>query len=974
MSHAPTGGHARPLLRFLLAGLLAAPAAFAAGPPCQPCAGIVVDDPSAWLSPLAAAPALSGEAQLYVVWATAPDPAAAAATREVAARGAVPWLQVQFATPAPLLDHVAQLDTELEALSALVRAADPATHYQIDWPGAAQAPGEYAFLLKRAAVAVTGAQAGAPVITTALPADPAALEALYAEEIAAYVDGVALAAADGEALTAALAELETLDPGKSVVLMAAATPRPAARAVAEAARWAAAGVAVTLFPGAEPTAEALAPLKVLALEFQGEDLAYDPYSAPPGVAAWAFVRGEDLALRVIVDRAGGVDHIVFADTTLRQPTQVDVATDEAAELFGIGRTASGLSIPLDGEGPVAILRLERPDLADLVGEGGLAEEVTITGDRSMPVAEILRRLQANEDAQTRRLAHYEATNTTHLRFQGSSGVQSVEATFEGSFFFERGKPFDWAWQTFYVNGVKWRSKKIPEIPLIEPDRAATLPLAINFDRDYAYRLRGTDVVDGRDCWVVDFAPAADAAGNRYQGTVWIDRQLFLRVRSRGLQVGLTGDVISNEETLFYTPLDADGAATSWEDAAFTLPLRVVSQQIFSVLNATTNVEKEVLLSDLAINADGFDDRRQATYDSDATVVRDTADGLRYLVVDKDTGQRVVQDEFDKDRLFLVGGTFYDESLDYPLPLAGINYFSFDFRGTGNQANLFFAGVLALGNLSDPNVLGSRWDAGASLLGIAIPFTNSIYQDGVKATPEDVDVQVSSLDFTVGRPIGNFVKLNLDYQLGLRNYSRTKETADDFVIPQNHLLHSLELSARYARAGYRLRLAGSVHRRSDWKAWGLPDNAFDQDTEQFERWSASLAKTYSLKGFKKVGLEVEYLGGANLDRFSKYQFGYFDASRVHGYQSELVRAEEALGVHGTYGFEIGELLRLDLVGDAVWATDVASGLDNELLGGAGIAGTFIGPWQTVINLDFGVPVTGPDDGGFTLFLAILKLFR
>ncbi|MCZ6727593.1 MAG: hypothetical protein O7A98_09615, partial [Acidobacteria bacterium] len=545
----------------------------------------------------------------------------------------------------------------------------------------------------------------------------------------------------------------------------------------------------------------------------------------------------------------------------------------------------------------------------------------------------------------------------------------------GAFFLEQGQPYDWAWQDFYLNGVKWRGKRIPEIPLVEPDKAATMPIEITFDRDYSYRLRGTETIDDRDCWVIDFEPrAGTTAGNRYQGTVWVDRQHFLRVKSRALQLGLTGDVISNEETLFYTPLDATGSATDWAAAAFTLPLRVVAQQIFSVLNATTNVEKETLLSEIKINAEDFYQRRKAVYDdSKTTVVRDTEHGLRYLVEDKETGERVVQDEFDRDRLFLVGGVFYDESLDFPLPLAGINYFSFDFRGTGMQANLFFAGVLALGNISNPDFLGSRWDLGASLFGIAIPFTNSIFRDGVESVEEEVDLQTSSLSFTLGRPIGNFTKVNLDYRLGLRNFSRTSDSADEFVVPEDHLQHTLGLSARYSRKGYRLRLDGSLNKRSDWASWGLPGQAFDPDSDEFSRWGASLAKIFSLKGFKKIGLELEYLGGENLDRFSKYQFGFFADSSVHGYQSELVRAEEALGFHGTYGFEIGELLRLDFVADAVWATDEASSLDNELLGGVGIAGTFIGPWQTVVNLDFGVPVAGPDDDGFTLFLAFLKLF-
>ncbi|MCZ7651132.1 MAG: hypothetical protein M5U13_08225 [Thermoanaerobaculia bacterium] len=87
----------------------------------------------------------------------------------------------------------------------------------------------------------------------------------------------------------------------------------------------------------------------------------------------------------------------------------------------------------------------------------------------------------------------------------------------------------------------------------------------------------------------------------------------------------------------------------------------------------------------------------------------------------------------------------------------------------------------------------------------------------------------------------------------------------------------------------------------------------------------------------------------------------------------MRAEEAWAAHLTYGFEVGQLLRLDAIGDVAWATDAASGLDRELLAGVGLAGTFIGPWDTIVNLDIGVPVAGPDDG-LTVYLVFLKLFH
>jgi hypothetical protein len=34
---------------------------------------------------------------------------------------------------------------------------------------------------------------------------------------------------------------------------------------------------------------------------------------------------------------------------------------------------------------------------------------------------------------------------------------------------------------------------------------------------------------------------------------------------------------------------------------------------------------------------------------------------------------------------------------------------------------------------------------------------------------------------------------------------------------------------------------------------------------------------------------------------------------------------------------------------------------------------MGPWQTVVNLDVGTPVAGPDSG-FVLYVVFLKLFK
>ena len=66
-----------------------------------------------------------------------------------------------------------------------------------------------------------------------------------------------------------------------------------------------------------------------------------------------------------------------------------------------------------------------------------------------------------------------------------------------------------------------------------------------------------------------------------------------------------------------------------------------------------------------------------------------------------------------------------------------------------------------------------------------------------------------IDEPLGAPItfDDFAKLDLRYQLGYRTFGRVDETADEFVLPENHLNHTFSLIGRYNRKGYRLRLGG-----------------------------------------------------------------------------------------------------------------------------------------------------------------------
>ncbi len=957
----------------VIAAMLASGVASATTLPCAPCAGVRVDDPALVTAELGREPILDDDCLMFVAW-TAPldGTAEPQSIQSIRAAGAAPWVRVVFRTPQPIGDHLAQLEDELRALANLTRDAGGIFHVEAQWrpPNGPIDPRDHAFLLKRAAVAVTGAAPGAAFVAGPLEPDPERLRALYREDLAAYLDLIALA--PGPQLSTAITTLGQLDPGKPIALDALPWPTDAASTLVQAAELAVTGVAVTLFEQAPSQAVDLAPLKVLAREFRG-DLAYSEGAAPTGArAAWAFVRGSDLGLRVIVETAQETDRweLVFDDRTLRSPSRVDLATGQTTAVGAVRQTSrGGIAVTLDAPDQVVVLALDRRPIDEL---DGFDERIDVSDTRQMPVEEILRRLQAFEDGQDRRLDHYQAVNTLQLRLQAEQG--SVEVAYRGNFFYRRGEPFDWAWKEFFFSGIKWRSKRLPEVPLIQPEKVASLPVEIRLTKDYSYRLRGTATIDSRDCWVIDFKPIDPGPGRSlYQGTVWVDREIFARVRTRAIQVGLEGEVLSNEETVFFRPLDESGSPTAWSRDSFILPLKTVGQQTLSILSVTLPVERESNLSDIRINGDDFDTNREISLASDVTMVRDTEDGLRYLRMD-DSGGRVVDERRDTNRLFIVGGVFWDESVDYPLPLAGLNYLDLDFKNTGNQLNVFFAGALLNVAMSDPSLFSSRWNAGATVNGIFFKRTDELYRDGVVVPEEEVTSRTASGSVFVGRPLATFLTADLTYGFRHENYGSSDETSGDFVVPQDTWTHTLEAGLTYAREGYRVGFSGSFNTRSDWEFWGLPENLeYDPDQRDFTRWRAVFAKTWWFQKFRNITVSAEHLDGENLDRFSGYDFGIFGDSTVAGYQSGLVRAHRANGLHVSAGVNYLDRIRFDAEVDAVWASNDMTGLDNELLSGIGVGGSLTLPWQLVTNFEIGYALTGPGEGNFAARIFFLRLF-
>jgi len=690
-----------------------------------------------------------------------------------------------------------------------------------------------------------------------------------------------------------------------------------------------------------------------------------------------FVRGEDLrTLLVPRGDAASAAIVSLSGDQYTKPRRIDAAGER--DITDVGRKNGRFLIgALPTTRPYA-LSVERSEKLDA---NVTKESIEIATKRGITVEEIIRNHQAYKSYQESIQPRYIARNDTKLRFS-LQGAEAIEATISGDYFAEPGRA-DWVWQDFYINGVKWKYGRIPELPLIQPEKVTQLPLDIHLTNEYRYQLvRETDV-DGYHTYEVRFDPPQNAQAGLalYRGTVWIDARTWARVRITMVQLNLTGEVLSNEERVDFqpftraahVPLSAGDVAKADARELVWLPRDVSAQQVVSAAGRANVVLRFTTLSNFRIDTPEFDRLHASASASDARMVRESADaGLKYLEKRGD-GTRVVKEGFDSARTFMLGGIHHDAGLQFPVvPLGGIDYFNFNLGNRGIQTNVFFAGVILAANATNPNVANTRTNLGADFFGIAIPTTSSTYRNGREVKSEQVKSLPLNLTLRAGHPFLGFGKVDFSFGINHTTFQRAQDTAPTFEVPADTYVLNPSLDAQYSRWGYSVTGFYDWAKRTTWRPWGnLAEYSADQKT--YARYGASLGKSFYLPKFQRISVDVNYLDGQRLDRFSKYELGFFGSQRIHGVQSGSVRAERAILTHLSYGFVFSNQFRLEAFYDHGLLDDKVAGYRREPFQGLGIGGQTVGPYGTLLRLDLGKTVGRNSQGGFVANVVFLKLF-
>jgi hypothetical protein len=841
-----------------------------------------------------------------------------------------------------------------------------------------------AFLLRKGAA---GVRAAAPEARIAYAAGAGSVgeilaradRLLLSEENTAYLDLIAVPG-DGRTATAEVrAAIDSVAFGKTGLVDLDGSIRSPGALLAAAARLAPVNVPFVVATPAWPPDEDTA-LERFARLVAGD---FGPDSRQASVAAsdasprdaFRLISGTDLGGVVLLPGtqdgapAPGGSVILTLDSTPYASAEVFELATGAAKKLAIPGPAVPVRLTLSlAKGPLAV-RLAAREKAP--AEAPKAA-VGVAAARGITAEEILAMHQAWRAARDARWKTLSATNSLSMRFRFANLDNTLDLTLAGPFFYERGAGFDWAWRDAYFNGVRWRAKKLPELPLLQPEKVAEMPLALTLDDTYRYALVGEDAVNGISCWVLDFEPRVTATDKpAYAGRVWIARDGFAAVRIRTRQLNLAAEIQAVDETTDFTEVPAPGGGPPLQ-----MPTRTTGQWILKTFSRTTVIERESVLTDIRLDDASFSSNREETWQSKDTMVRETEKGVRYLEKTKD-GSRVVTENTRHGKLFGLAGLFYDGSYDYPLPLLGVYWVDLDAGRRHDQVQVLFGGVLLAASWDQPRFLGSPVDVGVDVFGIAIRGSNAFYVDGAEDKAQRVKGRSFAAAFKAGIPLARHLKLTGTVGETHRDFAAdTTATSPAFAIPSNNWATQLEGQLVWDWRGWALSGRWSWNRRSQWAPWGFagnPDYAPDKDV--FTTWGAELQKDFHLPRFQRIRTSVGYLGSNNTDRFSKYTFGYFGGTSLIGYRSGVLRAEEAVTSKFAYGYVIGSIFRLEAIYEDARVRDRSEGLEWAYFSGAGVSGEFTGPWATLIRLDAGTPVAGRNRGmnGVVVSLAVLKIF-
>nr|MBA3297670.1 hypothetical protein [Acidobacteriota bacterium] len=259
-------------------------------------------------------------------------------------------------------------------------------------------------------------------------------------------------------------------------------------------------------------------------------------------------------------------------------------------------------------------------LADTAGRPreGFSEDVEVRGARRLSVDEIIARHQAAARRQAALVTRSISTGVLTLTFEAPGFPAPITITADTVIYTDRERT-ELEQRRIRVNGIEFRGGGVPRLPILEPERVAAPPLAIALTDVYRYTQGDDDTVNGVRCYVVAFTPS-NTKQTLFRGRAWIAMDGFAMVKVAAVQTGLRGAIVSSEQVDDFRPV-RDGV---W------MVSRSDVRQIYEGAAHRTPIHRRLTITTHELDPVDFAARRSAAYASSAVMLRDTAEGFRYL--------------------------------------------------------------------------------------------------------------------------------------------------------------------------------------------------------------------------------------------------------------------------------------------------------------------------------------------------------
>ncbi|HET6900338.1 MAG TPA: hypothetical protein VFK70_18450, partial [Vicinamibacteria bacterium] len=591
------------------------------------------------------------------------------------------------------------------------------------------------------------------------------------------------------------------------------------------------------------------------------------------------------------------------------------------------------------------------------GEAGFTAGVEVTAARTLTVEEILAAHQAAAARQAARVPALIATGSSVLTFQ-VPGLPAPMAVTAGTVLYRKGLLAEIEQRDLRLSGVPVAvgPDGVPRLPIVQPERVASPPLSITLGDAYRYRLEGEEERAGRACYVIGFEPRASGRPS-LRGRAWIAKEGFALVRLEGEQTGLRGAIVSSGQTDQFRPLDV-GGTEAW------LLVRSDVEQVYEGPGHRTPIHRVVAFDHIEPNPPDFEARLAGARASAAVLLRETADGFRYLKRAGETAGaedgRAVGDR--ATRVWSVAaGTLFDPNIDRPLPFAGLSYLDFDVLGTGAQMTALLAGPFAQLAVSVPSVGGPGLQIQASAFASLARYNDRSFRAGLERYDENLRQRPLRASVAALRRLGPRVRLRAAYELDAVRLEANDTTAADFRVPESPVAHGLRLGLEWERGAWSATAWGGAARRQGWREWGRPGD-YAPEARTYQKAALTLARTFVSGPGVITRLEASALGGRDLDRFSRFTFDALD-NRLRGYPSAGVRFDRGAVLRTSATWEAARGLRLDGFVDAAVVHDPTASRARQGHLGTGAAVEVALPGRILLNVDWGFGFEARDrDGG------------